>query len=172
MSVTTEPKKDLEELDLSKITAQFFLKDHVARMMKVINNGRTLRDSFSKEQKEILDETNQNPELGDLNLAIAISKMPEESVVKWEANLQLVDDCISDDVDSLLSHADVNTLTLFLALMRTLKDRSRRHLDNFLEAAADGEWVDALIIAKGNDSEFRTIDHCSDEARAEFGIKK
>jgi hypothetical protein len=59
----------------------------------------------------------------------------------------------------------------FIMFVSELKPRSLRHLENFISAATDGEWVDGLFTYKGKDSEFRSIDRCSDETKAEFGLK-
>lgn len=155
--------------DASVNAAGYISGNHIDYLFGILYEARRMKDEYTEAQRTIID----CPEFYDmdrLNMVLAMSRLSDKSLAEWEEKL-LVLRRLSDGVnEELFDFQQVRIITMFLMLLESLKPRSLRHLENFLSALTDGEWVDGLIIGKGHDSEFRCIDKASEEVKKEFGL--
>lgn len=85
-------------------------------------------------------------------------------------NLQNLETTLDTNCNDCVSIKELKLIEQFFMLVKTMRPRSLRHLETFLDAATDGDWLDAMIVVRDGGTEFRTIDKCSGDSRAEFGI--
>lgn len=143
--------------------------DHIDYLFGVLYEAKRMKDGYTEDQKAIIEET-ASPEFDRLALVHAMSRNSDESLANWEQKLMVLRRLADGADDDLYDCQEIRIITMFFMLLAQLKPRSMRHLENFLAALTDGEWMDGFILGKGNDTEFRAVDRADEQVRKHFGL--
>lgn len=128
-----------------------------------------MKDSYTESQQEVIERT-ASPDFDRLSLVHAMSRTSDNALAAWEERLLVLRRLADGEEDELYEFQDIRIITMFFMLLASLKPRSKRHLENFLSALSDGDWMDGFIMGKGNDTEFRCVDRASEDVRNHFGL--
>lgn len=150
------------EIDLDEAAKSILVGKKIDKMLDIVADAKEMRKAFKISHDVAKLDAN--------SVAIGLAQTSDEFFSEFETTLYEIAEMARDKVDAVeIKHTML--VEAFIVFISELKPRSIRHLENFLSAATDGEFVDSLFIAHGKDSEVRCIDRCSDDTKANFGLK-
>lgn len=155
--------------DASVQAAGHVAGEHADWLFGVLYEAKRMKDAYTDEQKEIIEDS-VSPEMDRLMIVQAMSRISDDALAEWEKKLLVLRRLADGAEDELYEYQDIRIITMFFMLLAQMKPRSKRHLENFLTALTDGDWMDGFILGKGNDTEFRAVDRANDEVRKAFGL--
>lgn len=148
------------EIDLDIAAKAIVVSQKIEKMLGIIEVAKNLRKIIS----------NDGASESGIAIALGLAGASEELFNDFETTLYMIQDIAEQQAISV-GVENIHLIEGFIVMISQLKPRSLRHLEHFISAATDDEWVDGLFTVKGTESEFRCIDRCSDAAKAEFGLK-
>lgn len=161
---------DLVGGDASLNAAGYIAGDHIDYLFGVLYEARRMKDNYSAEQRGIIDDSPNSEELDRLNMVITFSRLSDRALSEWEERLLVLRRLADGANEDLFDYQMVKILTMFIMVLSCMKPRSRRHLENYLSAITDGDWMDGFFHGKGQDIEFRCVDKAEELVKKAFGL--
>lgn len=157
------------EIDLDDAAKSLLISEKIEKMIGIVEHAKELRKFLHEDHKDLL--TNPIKGHDEFSVALGLTRVSDNFFDEFETTLYEIAELARNRIERV-GIKNVDLVEGIILLLNELKPRSIRHLENFINAATDGEWVDGLFIFKGKDSEFRCIDRSSDDARREFGLQE
>lgn len=160
---------DIAGKDAALNAAGYIAGDFIDNMFGVLYEARRMKDHFTLEQKRVV-EACSTTESDRMKMVFAMSQLSDKALAEWEERLLVLRRLADGANEDLFDYQQIKIVTMFLVVLGCMKPRSRRHLENFLNALTDGDWMDGFIMGKGGDIEFRCVDRADEEVRKSFGL--
>lgn len=156
--------------DVSTNSAGYITSDYIDSLFAMLYEAKRMKDGYTEDQRKLINDRWGMGGQDRGAMVHAMSQLSDDYLASWEENLLMLQKLSDNNTDDLYDYQQVRIITMFLMILGSLKPRSRRHLENFLSAVTDGDWVDGFILGKGSESEFRCIDRATEGTRKEFGL--